>query len=493
MIKKFLYFRDYNNFLRGIYKIHIMDLTFRELQRRLKNLEIGPIAGKGINRDVLLDRYLKQVEEKEDWEDMVHTMDADFYSLISSHISSVPDIRSLTIIERSGPQDIWWYLHNELNNLLSMEGEEEDEERLLYENLKKGSSLFEYVDEKREVTDLFIGKYPYIFLLFLRSRFEAIPLLSSCRDDLLYLNTYLNDEMNLYEHDSLFMRNKRLTDQVEFIFEYEYAMEKNIPHELVSSIHNHAVLYHAYKYDFIRILSLRFGRVLTIATVDARIAIIEHFNEDLTIAERALCLLGIGMDLNPYHGVVSHYLLFHPLFQNTLMDSEAISSEEIPRFHIPGHWKYYSVQDIDDLYSLLGINIIESLDTHAMKLYWPIWNYNNRITASVNMLRQTIMKFFDFPKKEMHHISEVIAFMIYELPSTGFIMDLIEDIVGYRENRTPHMIEIHFMREMVPKLSDEDLLRLIQGIENTHEGKNKLQREIRSLVLKEGKRRELIE
>lgn len=47
-----------------------MDLSFRELQRRLKDLNLGPVSGAGITKNVLLQRYLdnkqrEEVEEKE--------------------------------------------------------------------------------------------------------------------------------------------------------------------------------------------------------------------------------------------------------------------------------------------------------------------------------------------------------------------------------------------------------------------------------------------
>lgn len=386
--------------------------------------------------------------EKMDDAHKVKFLHRDFFKR-ASHVH-IPDIRPGLIQLTSGPPNIWRYIREELEGLLFLEGEEEKEEKELWYLLVERKPVWDYIDEKREIADRFISKYTYIFLVFLKSDDGVLPLLSSCRDVFLFRHDYLLTELHNYTHNPLFMRNLRLTQKSSFhgnLYELTPIYGK-----ISSSLLVHASLYHAHQSRLIQTFKTSFGNILTMATLRARIALIEIFSSDMRITEIALCFLVLARDCKSNCKFLSS-LIENTLFRNTLSDeriSYPIDSTKT-RLTICG-WSIYTENHINILLVQLIEDIIGTWNKNLLRLYSPFINMDKYGCHFENKIMDSILK---RPISKLSETKDFILFLLYDIPHTQIIRQILHKLSS--NAYLCHRDRYFFILDLIPQLSDGDI------------------------------------
>lgn len=169
-------------------------ISFRDLQRRLKEVDPRPVAGEGITKKVLQERWEKYQREKEGRreeklepetkveEGLVKAMEKlsikpkrrprkgeiDLYGILSPHLDLVPDMRPMKTVslmkDVGKKQNTLGLFEDELNALTTLDDQETEEERRFIQALiEKSGELYRYIDQFSHVVDRFVEKYPVIF------------------------------------------------------------------------------------------------------------------------------------------------------------------------------------------------------------------------------------------------------------------------------------------------------------------------------------------
>lgn len=164
-------------------------LTFREIQRRVKSLNLGPTTGSGVTREVLENRLREYEERNKESNDTMkepsnkrqrkkREEEFDLYSYLLRYIDRVPDLRPMETVslmrDKYIEQNTQGLIEDELNALFALEDEGTEEERLFVERLvNKSEEFYRYVDQFSFVVDRFIEKYPITFITLLYA-FEGL-------------------------------------------------------------------------------------------------------------------------------------------------------------------------------------------------------------------------------------------------------------------------------------------------------------------------------
>lgn len=405
-------------------------------------------------------------------------MNEDFYQLILPHISSIPDLRPQETLKKMSDklvsQNTWRILAEELEGLLSISGEEEDEERELWLILSNGENVIAYIDDKREITDRFINKYLIIFLLILR----AIPhdtslLLFSCREEMLNMYPFLEDEMNKYRIRYFFLRSRKLAEKWihEPIPSYN---EVKIHHPYhASSLLTHFLLYRTHMMTYRDMFVNRFfGPPSSFSALDARLSLVEIYQEDMTITEMAVCYISITIDLiweteTSINEELLLYLVSDDIYQGILRDPRAVSINKrdfaIP--YIKSNRIYLSIteNDIFAYRSEITPNIIFLGNYEILIYYWPIVISHD--LKNMRHFKYSIVDaiYSDKNKERISMIAKSFAFILYNLEHSKPIWELIMGFsTGYSspiyDDSDPTTISL--VREILPLLSDEHVIIL---------------------------------
>lgn len=494
-----------------------MDLSFRELQRRLKELNLGPVAGPGITKDVLMNRWLlvqqePALEEEEqhvdvstNYENSVKNINPSFYRLISSSISNIPDIRPLETVRlmKNEEQNIWRIIYEELGALSNVQGGEEDEERLLWIQMVNKKGIVEYIDEKREVVDRFIEKYPIMFLVLLKSVNLLIPLLSSTRDEMLNSYDFLLDEIKLYKHEPLFMRNSVLIDNSPSLKGFSsYSLSYG---SLASSLYAHALLYRTHQHHYRTMLIRLFGFPKTLRTIDARLSIISHYSDQMAISEIAVSLLALIYDIRFSSTDHLIYLFPHPFVQEILTDTRSVSNIN-GEFKVPittsTHHRptirYIDETMIDEERLNITEDVIRSFNHNLISSYWPLFypiykNVDSRyLYSGYATLDEYLSNKIIYLMKETDNEEEfasMIAFMLYNLPDGEFIWGVVNNFTFPYAHTNFNSKEVTILKLLLPLLSNQDVQRLFNATRDpwiNTDGKRKVVKLIHSEARKRG-------
>lgn len=490
-----------------------MDLTFRELQKKLKDLKLGPVRGKGITHPVLLERYLSYLEEQglesepeleqrlveesaqeleSDYEDIIRKNNKAFYGLIQPHIEkgALPDLRPQETLKQMSDaerkQNVWRIVYEELSGLSNLEGEEEEGERELWTKLSNKEPIYEYIDEKREIVDRFINKYPLMFILLLRDSKEVVPLLSSTREGMLKLHPYLKEEMEKYVHKPLFMRNDFLIGRIDF-FNFNVSGAPSLP--LRSSLFAHAVLYRVPHYPWGITLTTAFDKAKTKKTIDARLSIIEYYREEMTISQLALVLLVLAEDTPEMEELLIH-LLSSDFFVEVLSLPEAVSTTPENELSLPlirDNYTYIHRESrINDYRKNLGSKVMKSFSIDAVDLFWPIAEAHNDFSFIAKFKYDLLNWVAD--RKLAKPVADLFFYMIYFLPHTEAIWNIIVRIVEGETYSNPKLFHLDLIENLLPLLEDKDVKTLAEA---DLLSKKKRQVEIKNMVIEEAERRNL--
>lgn len=487
-----------------------MDLTFRELQRRLKKLGLGPVAGSGINKDVLLERYLaykegieeeeKPIEEEEffdpidNYENAVKRINPSFYHLISSHVSNIPDIRPQETIQlmRNEERNIWRSIFEELNALSNIEGKDEDEERLLWEKISNKHNILEYVDEKRSVTNKFIEKYPIMFFAFLRAVKSVSSLLSSTRDEILNRDPFLRYEMKSFDHETLLMRNLLLIDSSPPLKDISFYSRSYGP--MAPSLYAHALLHRTHQYNYTDMLNRLFGIPHSVPAINARLDIIQHYAKEMRITEVVSCILVLIYDIGFLNRKGLIHLFEDPFVQEILNDINSKENSE-GRFRVPmavsfshrPEIRYISESKIKEERRVIAKEIIKTLDHDLIRSYWPLFYPLYKDYYLDSNLNEFIIHSMKETEEE-EEFASMMAFVLYKVPGGEFILTSVANFTFPYTNTRFTSNQIDVLKFLFPLLSDEHAYYLFDKTRDAWTN-SKEKRTIVNFIQKEGKKR----
>lgn len=146
--------------------------SFRELQKKCRNLHLKPCAGKGVDKSFLKTLLSSYEKSTSFYEDQIRRSNLSLYELISFLVPSLPHPHPKEAKEFYGLTDLpsfdpWKFVYEELESL-SRETAEGEEDLFLFEALLNNSDSLLPLSKKEDVIVRFLASYPSLLWLLER-------------------------------------------------------------------------------------------------------------------------------------------------------------------------------------------------------------------------------------------------------------------------------------------------------------------------------------